>query len=192
MATVEIDPLAGSWSRCVVGGHPPEVAVFEPVAVAFEADDLGVVDEAVDHGGGHDGVAEGLAPAPEGLVGGDDDAGALVAGRDELEEQVGGVSFEGDVADFVDDDERVAPEPGEFLVESPGGVGLGEAIDPLCRGGEQQPVAGLAGPAAIAGPREPGSGFVRGSGDSELSRGWLPTTCGDPTPSSRGPATATL
>jgi hypothetical protein len=38
-------------------------SVFEPVSVAFEGDDLGVVDEAVDHGGGDHFVAEGLAPA---------------------------------------------------------------------------------------------------------------------------------
>ena len=49
-------------------GDPPEVAVFEPVAVAFEVDDLGVVDEAVDHGGGDGGVTEDFAPAAEGLV----------------------------------------------------------------------------------------------------------------------------
>jgi hypothetical protein len=45
---------------------------FEAVAVAFEGDDLGVVDEAVDHGCGDHVVAEDLAPAAEGLVGGDD------------------------------------------------------------------------------------------------------------------------
>jgi hypothetical protein len=39
----------------------------------------------------------------EGLVGGDDQRGSLVAGGDELEEQVGGLGLEGDVADFVDD-----------------------------------------------------------------------------------------
>ena len=39
-----------------------EVAVFEAVGVAFEREDLGVVDEPVDHGGGDDVVAEDLAP----------------------------------------------------------------------------------------------------------------------------------
>lgn len=80
-----------------------EVAVFEPVTVAFEGDDFGVVDEAVDHGGGDDVVAaEDLSPAAEGFIGGDDQAGAFVAGRDQLEEQVGGFGLEGDVADLVD------------------------------------------------------------------------------------------
>ena len=68
---------------CVVGrggGDAPEVSVLESVAVAFEGDDLGVVHEAVDHGGGDHVVAEDLSPSAEDLVGGDDEAGAFVAG----------------------------------------------------------------------------------------------------------------
>ena len=61
-----------------------------------------MVDEPVDHGGGDDVIAEDLAPTPEDLVRGDDQAGPLVAGADELEEQVRGLGFEGDVADLVD------------------------------------------------------------------------------------------
>jgi hypothetical protein len=45
-----------------------EVAVFEAVAVAFEGEDLGVVDEAVDHRGGDGVVAEDLAPGADGLL----------------------------------------------------------------------------------------------------------------------------
>lgn len=43
------------------------------VGVAGEGEDLGVVDEAVDHGCGDDVVGEGLAPAAEGKVRGDHD-----------------------------------------------------------------------------------------------------------------------
>lgn len=53
-----------------------EVAVLEPVGVAFEGDDFGVVDEAVDHRGGDGVVAEDLTPPAEGLVRGDDQGGA--------------------------------------------------------------------------------------------------------------------
>ena len=102
--------MFGVWSRCVVVGRPPEVAVFESVAVAFEADDVGVVDEPVDHRGGDDGISEHFAPATERFVRRDDQAGAFVARRDELEEEVRGVGFEGDVADLVDDEERHASE----------------------------------------------------------------------------------
>src|SRR5215475_2951240 len=62
------------------GRDAAEVAVLEPVGVAFEGDDFGVVDETVDHGGGDDVVAEHLAPPAERLVAGHDEAGSLVAG----------------------------------------------------------------------------------------------------------------
>ena len=58
-----------------------EVSVFEPVGVAAEGDDFGVVDEPVDHGGDDDVVAEDLAPAAEWLVGGDDQADVLFRTR---------------------------------------------------------------------------------------------------------------
>src|SRR3954454_16524487 len=134
----------GGGARRVVGGGgtPPEVAVWEPVAVAAEGDDLGVVDEPVDHGGGHDVVAEDLAPAAERLVAGDDQAGAVGAGRDELEEQVGGLGFERDVPDLVDDQQGVAAQADELGLEASGVVGVAEAGDPFGGGGELDSVPG--------------------------------------------------
>ena len=61
-------------------GQGVDAAVAEPVAGAFECDDVGVVDDAVDHGGGDDLVAEDAAPAAEGQVAGEDQAGVFVAG----------------------------------------------------------------------------------------------------------------
>jgi hypothetical protein len=46
--------------------HAAEVADLEPVGVAFEGEDVWVLDEPVDHGGGDDAVAEDFAPAAEG------------------------------------------------------------------------------------------------------------------------------
>jgi hypothetical protein len=95
--------MATIWgSGAIVGGYPAQVTVLEPIAVALEADDLGVMHQPVDHGRGHHGVAEDLAPSPELLVGGDDDAGPLIAGGHQLEEQVGRLGLEGDVADLVE------------------------------------------------------------------------------------------
>jgi hypothetical protein len=85
------------------------------VAGAFEGDDFGVVDDAVDRRGGDDLVAEDVSPAGEGQVRCEDQRDVFVARGDELEEEVGGVLFEGDVADFVDDEQPVAPQPGELL-----------------------------------------------------------------------------
>src|SRR5919201_716853 len=45
-----------------------EAALAGPVALAFEHDQGGVVDEPVDEGGGDHGVAEGLAPLVEAVV----------------------------------------------------------------------------------------------------------------------------
>jgi hypothetical protein len=104
------------------------------------------VDEAVDHGCGDHVVAEYLAPPAEWLVGGDDEAGPLVAGGDELEEQAGGLGLERDVADFVDDQQRVTAQPDQFGLQPSGVVGVSEAGDPFGGGGEQDPVPGLAGP----------------------------------------------
>jgi hypothetical protein len=58
---------------------------------------VGVVDEAVDEGGGDHGVAEDFAPRFEAAVAGDDDRAAFVAARDEGEEQVGGLAFQWEV-----------------------------------------------------------------------------------------------
>jgi hypothetical protein len=89
-----------------LGWWRAEVLVAQPVAVALESEDLGVVDEPVDHRGGDDLVAADLAAGGEGLVRGDDHRGALVAGGDEREHQVGGLGVDRDVAHLVDDHER--------------------------------------------------------------------------------------
>ena len=90
----------GSLVRLVVRGladgrQGVDAPVAQAVAGAFEGQDVGVVDDAVDHRCGDDLVAEDGAPAAERPVGRQDERGVLVAGRDELEEQVGGVLFEG-------------------------------------------------------------------------------------------------
>ena len=109
-----------------------------------------MVDEAVDHRGGHDVVAEHLAPAPEWLVAGHDEAGAFVSAGDQLEEQVRGLGLERDVADLINDQDRDARELGELVLQFPGGVSVGEAGDPLGGGGERDAVPGLAGADAQA------------------------------------------
>src|ERR1019366_6509827 len=109
------------------------------------------MDEAAGQGGGDGVVAEDVAPAAECLVAGDDDAGGLVAGGDELEEQAGGLGLEGAVADLVDDEQGVAAQAGDFLLDAAGAVGGGEAAGPGGGGGEQDAVPGLAGFNAQAG-----------------------------------------
>ena len=59
------------------------------VAVAPDVDDVAAVQQSVEQGGGHDLVAEDVAPLLEALVRGQDRRGALVAPVDELEEEDG-------------------------------------------------------------------------------------------------------
>ena len=97
-------------------GRGPGAPLPEPVALALEGHDVGVVDEAIDEGGGDHRVAEDLAPGFEAAVAGDDDRAAFVAACDQGEEQVRGLALEREVADLVDDDQAVALDPSEFVV----------------------------------------------------------------------------
>src|SRR5258708_22014062 len=128
------------------GGDAAQVTVLEPVGIAFERDYLGVVDEPVDHRGGDHVVAEYLAPPAERLIAGHDQAGPLIPGRYQLEEQVGGLALERDVAGLIDDPDRIAAPPDQLGLQPSGVVGLGEPGDPSGGGGERDPVPGLAGP----------------------------------------------
>ncbi len=144
-------------------GQSVDAAVAESVAGALQGEDVGVVDDAVDHRGGDGLVAEHTAPAAEGQVAGEDERGVFVAAADELEEQVRSVLLEGQVADLIDDDQPVAPQSGELLWESSSAVGIGESGDPVHGRGEQHPVAMVCG-------RDPESGSqvgLAGAGWSE-------------------------
>jgi hypothetical protein len=91
------------------------------VAPAADVDDDGVVDEAVDDGGGDDLVGKDLAPIREAAVGSEHDGrGLLVATADDLEDPVGRGLVERQVADLVDDQDR-GLEVGAQLVESAAG-----------------------------------------------------------------------
>ena len=146
LSSGNLDP-SGGWSVLVGAVVLGEefAAGAGAVGVAGEGEDLGVVDEAVDHGCGDDVVGEGLAPAAEGQVRGDHDRAVFVAGGDELEEQVRGVLVERDVADLVDDDQLVAADLLQLGLEASGLVGVGEAGDPVAGGVEQHRVAGVGG-----------------------------------------------
>ena len=127
-----------------------------------------MVDDAVDHRGGDGLVAEHAAPAAEGQVAGQDEGGVLVAAGHELEEQVRGVLLEGQVADLVDDDQPVAPQPRQFLGQPTGAVGFGEPGDPFGRGREQDALAVVRRSDAQPGGEVglPGSGRVPSAGRS--------------------------
>jgi hypothetical protein len=87
--------------------------VVEPVAGGAGLDDVGLVGDAVDDGGGESWVDEGLGPFAERGVGGNGDSGSFLSFGEDLEEQLGGVLVEADVAEFVDREEVVAAVAGD-------------------------------------------------------------------------------
>ena len=91
----------------------------------MEADDPAVVDDAVDDSGGHVPVAEHIGPSAEFEVGGEDQASFLVTVGYDLEEQAGAFDVDGQIVEFVDDDQFGLADRGEFPVEALFGVGVG-------------------------------------------------------------------
>ena len=79
------------------------LCVFESVAVAFQGDHFGVVNDPVDHGGSDRVVAEDFSPPGEGQVAGQDQGRVFTAAGNELEEQVRGFSFKRNVTNFIHD-----------------------------------------------------------------------------------------
>ena len=73
-----------------------------PIAGAFDRDDLRVVHEPIDEGGGGRRVGKHGRPVGEGQVGGEGETLLLVAPADDLEEQVGGACVVGQIAELVE------------------------------------------------------------------------------------------
>jgi hypothetical protein len=81
--------------------------VFKPITLAFDVDDGGTMQKAIESGAGHDRVTgKDVSPLGKGLVGSDDGGGVfLVTVADDLEEQGGAGLIEAEITDFVDDQE---------------------------------------------------------------------------------------
>ena len=80
-------------------------AAFEAPAVIAGIDYVAVVGEAIEQCGRHFGITEDARPFPEGQVGRDDNRGALVEPADEVEQELATGLGEGQIAEFIEDDE---------------------------------------------------------------------------------------
>ena len=86
--------------------------MFEAPAVVAGFDDVAVMGETVEEGSRHLGVAEDAGPFAESEIGGDDHRGALIEPADEVEEELAARLREGQIAEFVENDEV---HPGEMV-----------------------------------------------------------------------------
>jgi hypothetical protein len=105
-----------------LGGFP----VSGPQAMAGPAElkNASVMDESVDNSGSGHCVGKDLRPLLEGEVRRECDACGFVALRNDLEEQVGGLELERDVAQFVDKQQAIALQRAEFSRERPVAFGI--------------------------------------------------------------------
>src|SRR5512135_349818 len=117
----------------------------EAIAGAFDLDDDGVVQQAVQQRGGDDRVAEDLAPFGKAAVGGQDHGAALVAGIDQLEEQVAAAGDDRQVADLVHDQQLRPAQETQALAQGPLAFGFGQGVDQLGQGAEIDAAPGLDG-----------------------------------------------
>ena len=93
----------GSGTQALPFAEQTGQAFFaQPIALAFDGNDVAVVEQPVQDGRGQDVVAEHLAPVPHRLVAGEDDAAPLVAAVHQLEQQVRRLTLKGQEPDLVD------------------------------------------------------------------------------------------
>ncbi len=78
---------------------------------------MGVVKQAVEHGGRDRFVGHGFCPPRKGFVRRHDDRPRFVSGADELKEQVGLLLTQAVVPHFIDDEDMRFLEPGQFALE---------------------------------------------------------------------------
>jgi hypothetical protein len=89
----------------------------EAVAVAPDGDDVAVVEQPVEDRCGDDWIAQDLAPFANRAVGRDEHASAFVPAAHKLKEQMRGVRLEGQVTEFVHDQELRLREEGQPLLK---------------------------------------------------------------------------
>src|SRR5262245_3358771 len=119
--------------------------VLEPVGIAPDIEGDGVVEDAVQDRGRDHPVPEDLSPAAEALIAREDHGAALVAAADQLEEQVGALAVDGQVADLIDDEQPGHGVDLELVVQAPLGQRLRQGGDEDGGGREEHAVAVLDG-----------------------------------------------
>src|SRR5947209_1197724 len=117
-------------------------AVFEAPAFVAGLDDVAVVREAVQQGRSHFGISENARPFAKGEIGCDDERGAFVEPADEVEEELAAGLGEGEIAEFVENDEVHAGEIiGDAALASGARLGF-EPVDEINGGEEASAIAG--------------------------------------------------
>ena len=78
------------------------MTLFEAIGVVAGFEDVTVMGESVEQGGGHFGIPEDLHPFPEAEIGGHDQGGFLIQRADEMEQQRATAFGERQIAEFIE------------------------------------------------------------------------------------------
>jgi hypothetical protein len=143
---------AATW-RCIGHGGLTGMArlrqqigmLAQPVAGALDLHDDGVVQQSVEQCSGHDRIAKNFAPLGKAAVGGENHGALLVAGVDQLEEQIAGAGTDAQIADLIDDEQLGATEITDAFAQPSLAVGAGETVDDVGKRGEVDAAAGTDG-----------------------------------------------
>jgi hypothetical protein len=115
----------------------------QAVAGTLDLNDDDVVKQPVQQRNCDDGIAKNFAPFAEAAIRGQDHRPPLVAGVDQLEEQIAGAGADGEIADLIDDQQRGTAQEPDAFAQAPFAVSLGERLDDV---GERREVDAAAGP----------------------------------------------
>ena len=135
----------------------------EPVAGAFDLNDDGMVEEAIEERRGDDGIAEDVAPFGKTSVGGEDHGALLVSGVEELEEEIAAPGHDGEIADLVDHKERRTAKEAQTFAKASLPFCLGKARNEFGQGAEVDALSGFYGLDA----KSDGQVALAGAGRSE-------------------------
>ena len=122
--------LSGWWLALA------SLALFEPIAVAVQFEDVDVVGQSVEQRTGQPLRPEHAGPLVEWQIAGDDGGAALIALAEDLKQELGAGRRKGYIAEFIDDQQLVTGQLALQAEQSLLVPGLDQPVDHSGRGGE--------------------------------------------------------
>ena len=104
-----------------------------------------MVQQAIQQGGGDDGITEHLAPLGKAAVAGQDHGAAFVASVDQLKEQIAAAGHDREVANLIDDEQGEAAIEADLLAQNSLTLGLSQRADQIGQVEEMHTAAGFDG-----------------------------------------------
>jgi hypothetical protein len=121
--------------------QPAATLFLQSIAVTADGDDVTVVQQTIEDGGGDDGIAEYRAPLADAAVAGEQDCTAFVTTADELKEEMCCTGLQRQVPELIDNQEFRFDVGEQSVIEPPLRMALGEICDERGSGYKQNRIA---------------------------------------------------